>query len=151
AYSCNGADRCVQGACVQGGAACVSFSDCCSGVCAKQVCNACAVGGETCNSSVGCCVGLLCYQGRCLSCEPDGTSCADASQCCSGICSLGSCQACSEVGASCNVQADCCSGTVCASGKCTPACNIGGQSVPQGQGNSSNPCQVCDPSTSATS
>ncbi|MHB8420622.1 MAG: hypothetical protein ACYDCL_21325, partial [Myxococcales bacterium] len=118
------ADRCIQGQCVPGSGTCASFSDCCSGVCAQQVCNACTGAGGSCPNGSGCCVGLSCYQGTCGTCQQDNTACTLASQCCSNICDQGTCAACHSVGGSCSTGTDCCNG-LCQSGRCQPE-GVGG-------------------------
>ncbi|HUB05454.1 MAG TPA: hypothetical protein VMB50_00545 [Myxococcales bacterium] len=116
-YSCNGADRCIQGQCVQGGSACTLYSDCCSGDCAQQVCSSCSGQGGSCPNGSGCCVGLTCYDDVCGICQQDGTACTGPAQCCSDICDQGTCEACHDDGTSCGSNTDCCSG-LCQSGTC---------------------------------
>lgn len=124
------------GSCRAGGSSCQSFTDCCSGTCANQVCTSCAGSGESCNG-VACCGSLQCYQGVCGNCRADGTSCNLASDCCSNICHLGSCQSCAAMGGSCTNNAECCGGVACISGVCggpDPAC------VQQGAANCPSCC-----------
>lgn len=75
--------------CLDGGASCEAFSECCSGTCANNVCAACGKQGDSCGG--GCCVGLICYNSECNSCGPDGAPCLASGDCCSGVCSNGTC------------------------------------------------------------
>jgi hypothetical protein len=106
------------GNCRMGGSACASFTDCCSGTCANQICTSCAATGQSCTGGTACCGGLFCYQGVCGNCKADGSACNLASDCCSNICHLGTCQACTKAGSACSSSAECCGGVACTGGIC---------------------------------
>jgi len=107
--------------CLDGGAPCATFSECCSGTCANNVCTACGEQGDSCGD--GCCVGLTCYSNKCSACGNDGAPCLSPSDCCSTVCANGTC-----VALDCATQQSC--GTFCASldsdpancGACSKAC-----------------------------
>jgi hypothetical protein len=106
------------GSCTPGGQSCQSFSQCCSGTCANQICTSCSATGQSCAGGSACCGGLTCYMDVCGSCKLDGSSCTLASDCCSNICHLGSCQACTALAGSCTTSAECCNGASCTNGVC---------------------------------
>src|SRR5262245_41932100 len=74
--------------CKPGGAACVTFSECCSGTCANQICTTCATDEQACGP--GCCTGSFCANGVCgPPCKGPGEACSAARDCCSNVCSGG--------------------------------------------------------------
>jgi hypothetical protein len=117
--------------CALGGTSCQSFSDCCSGTCANQVCTSCNGAGGTCFAASDCCLGASCYNGTCVSaCAIDGGKCTLATDCCSGICGQGTCRQCTTAGNSCTSSSECCGGLECNGGTCyAPATGCSG--VPQ--------------------
>lgn len=125
--------------CHPGGTPCQGYAECCSQVCANQVCTTCGAKGEACNVGGGCCVGLVCYQGTCGQCKVDNEPCSLASECCSNICEAGVCGACHPMYAPCTQDFECCSGNVCTGGYCQPPPNT----------TSSGPTTTAGPSTSA--
>lgn len=78
--------------CAHGGEPCATFSDCCSGTCASNVCTQCATTGTKCAPD-GCCLGSICYSGLCGTCNDDGEPCQQSADCCSTVCSQGTCAA----------------------------------------------------------
>jgi hypothetical protein len=102
--------------CLEGGQACESFDECCSGVCDNQLCTDCALEGEGCGLS-GCCDGLNCNSDfLCTDCKPESASCDLASECCSNVCDTGFC---GKPGpTNCNTGASC---QACVDGACSHA------------------------------
>ena len=76
--------------CTPGGEACVTFSECCSGTCANQICTSCADDDAACGA--GCCTGSMCANGVCgPPCKLSTEACSAARDCCSNVCSSGKC------------------------------------------------------------
>ena len=148
------------------GSACGDNLVCCSGTCCGQW-ECCGEGGACESCGLECQIGGQTYPagasetpGGCKICDPnrsltewslrqDGESCGATAgrTCCNGVCCA---------------PTECCVGLICqacecgggggrrrnrraaAADDCTPGCEIGGQTYPDGTPNPENPCQVCD-------
>ncbi|OGQ82113.1 MAG: hypothetical protein A2289_02400 [Deltaproteobacteria bacterium RIFOXYA12_FULL_58_15] len=128
--------NCDAGLCSNAGtcnsitSSCSADSDCCSNLCATDLCQAtgygCLAAGETCTAPAECC-SYTCANGQCLLyslCRIEGEVCALDSDCCSGSCAeqaggvlicstlnyIGSVpKECRAVGEYCQGNPDCCS------------------------------------------